>query len=68
MSNVPINYLLKDALVLGKQTGTDLQLLKSTENKLLEFDIKGNSIQNGEPSLENKVDIKSCGDKRKYKF
>ena len=42
-------------------TGTNITIENSVEKKLKIFNVKGNSVQDGEPSPENEVSIKSSG-------
>ena len=68
MSNVPISYFLRNALILGKEKGENIALEDSDEGELFITKILGNSKQDGEPSLENKADIKSAGDEGNINF
>ena len=56
------NEMLKGLLPTVTGKGTDVTLKGTGEMPFKKFEISGNAIQDGEPSPENKVPIKICGD------
>ncbi len=52
---------LKNQFPKGQASGENITINDSSNLEFDKFNISGNSIQDGEPNLENKVDIKNCG-------
>lgn len=51
-----------NALPTGQAEGETIDITDSAEMRFSEFEIRGNSIQDGEPTPDTPVEVESCGD------
>ena len=56
------NANLKAQIPTGTAAGEEISLSDSTEMELVDFGLQGNSKQDGEPTLENPVEVEAVGD------
>lgn len=53
---------LEALTIKGQAEGESIDLYDSSSARVKSFEVMGNSKQDGEPSLDNRVEVKSCGD------
>ncbi len=56
------NTMLKNLLPTVSSSGEDITLTGTAEAKFKKFRVEGNSVQEGEPSIETPIEIRNCGD------